>query len=130
PRLATRALRSRGSSRQAPRRPSAWAADRRLMSEKTDTTGAITPVVTTLVSGVRRNAPALKWVSRAGWISLATGIAFLVAGRILGWIEPIIMGAALLLLMCGAALFAIGRHPYAVTLRLHSGRIVVGERAV
>ncbi len=100
------------------------------MSEKTDTTGSITHVVTTLVSGVRRNAPALKWVSRAGWISLATGIAFLVAGRILGWIEPIIMGAALLLLMCGAALFAIGRHPYAVTLRLHSGRIVVGERAV
>lgn len=100
------------------------------MSTPTETTGSITHAVTTLVSGVRRTAPALRWVSRAGWISLVLGIFFLVSGTILGWIEPIIMGAALVLLMCGAALFAIGRHPYEVNLRLHSGRIVVGERAV
>ncbi|MPV49774.1 DUF58 domain-containing protein [Pseudactinotalea sp. HY160] len=100
------------------------------MNTQADTTRSLTHVVTTLMSSVRRTAPAVRWVSRAGWVSLLAGIALLVAGRILGWIEPTIMGAALVLLMVGAAAFAIGRHPYEVGLRLHSGRIVVGERAM
>ena len=94
------------------------------------TTGSVTRVVTGLVSQVRRSTTALSWISRAGWVVLCAGVLGLVAGSRFGWVELLIIGAGLLAALAGAAVFAIGRHPYAITLRLREGRVVVGERAM
>lgn len=100
------------------------------MPPVTETTGSIANAVTTFAGGVRRHAPALRWVSRAGWLTLVFAVAGLIAGWRLSWVELVVMGGALMALLVGAAGFAIGRHPYDVQLRLHEGRIVVGQRAV
>jgi uncharacterized protein (DUF58 family) len=93
-------------------------------------TRSISRAVTGLVTGVRRSTTALSWVSRAGWVVLATGVVSLVVGLRFGWMEIIVLAGALLTLVVGAIAFAIGRHPYEVRLRLREGRVVVGERAM
>jgi uncharacterized protein (DUF58 family) len=93
-------------------------------------TRSVTRAVTGLVEGVRKSRTAISWVSRAGWVVLATAVASLVIGLRLGWMELVVLGGALLTLIVGAVAFAIGRHPYQVTLRLREGRVVVGERAM
>jgi uncharacterized protein (DUF58 family) len=86
--------------------------------------------VTGLVAGVKKSRTAISWVSRAGWVVLATGLASFVVGLRFGWLELIVLGGSLLTLVVGAIAFAIGRHPYRVQLRLREGRVVVGERAM
>lgn len=93
-------------------------------------TRSVTSAVTGLVEGVKKSRTAISWVSRAGWVVLAAAVISLVAGLRLGWMELIVLGGALLTLIVGAIAFAIGRHPYRVTLRLREGRVVVGERAM
>src|SRR5690625_128542 len=82
-----------------------------------------------IVVQVRRTSAALNWISRAAWVLLAVGLVSLLAGRRLGWIELVVLGAGFLSCLLGAAIFAIGRHPYEIGLPLREGRIVVGERA-
>lgn len=93
-------------------------------------TRSVTRTVGSLVGQVRRTSQLLTWVSRAAWVMLAVGLVALVAGRRLGWVELVIVGAGFLACLIGAAVFAIGRHPYAISLRLREGRVVVGERAM
>jgi len=77
--------------------------------------------------GVER---ALRAVSVAGWAVLAVGVIAWVAGRRLGWVELVVLGAALVTTFVGALAFTLGRHPYDVTLRLSDRRVVVGDRAM
>lgn len=93
-------------------------------------TSTLGRAVTGIVGNVRRSTRALSWVSRAGWVVLAAGVVALVLGRRFGWLELVVLAGGLLALAVGAALFAIGRHPYEVRLRLREGRVVVGERAM
>lgn len=96
----------------------------------TDGTRSVSRAVTGLVAGVKKSRTAMSWVSRAGWVVLATGIVSVVVGLRFGWLEMIVLGGSLLTLVVGAIAFAIGRHPYQVRLRLREGRVVVGERAM
>ena len=95
-----------------------------------ETTRSVTQTVTQLVGQVRRTTQALSWISRAAWVLLALGVVGLVAGRMLGWVELVVLGAGFTATVMVAAIFAIGRHPYAIGLRLREGRVVVGERAM
>ncbi|MBZ2195234.1 DUF58 domain-containing protein [Occultella gossypii] len=94
------------------------------------TTSSVTRVVAGLVTQVRRTTSVLTWVTRAAWVVLGAGVVALVAGFSLNWIELIVLGAGFVFALLGAAIFAIGRHPYAISLRLREGRVVVGERAM
>src|SRR5690625_2489444 len=100
------------------------------MSTTGQTTSTITQTVSDIVGQVRRRTQALSWVSRAAWVLLALGTAALVGGYFSGWIEIRVLGAGFLGAVGAAAIFAIGRHPYAINLRLREGRVVVGQRAM
>ncbi len=113
------------------------------MSESSSTTGgrsalsdrvAETSALRTLVErtrGPRRGAErALRAVSLAGWVVLAVGIVAWLAGRRLGWLELVVLGAALVTTFVAALVFTLGRHPYEVTLALSDRRVVVGDRAM
>lgn len=100
--------------------------DRRAPTQTRTFTGTFGEIVVQ----VRRTSAALNWISRAAWVLLAVGLVSLLAGRRLGWIELVVLGAGFLSCLLGAAVFAIGRHPYEIGLRLREGRIVVGERAM
>src|SRR5690625_2366793 len=100
--------------------------DRRPLTQTRNPTGTFGEIVVQ----VRRTSAALNWISRAAWVLLAVGLVSLLAGRRLGWIELVVLGAGFLSCLLGAAVFAIGRHPYEIGLRLREGRIVVGERAM
>lgn len=93
-------------------------------------TRSVTRTVGNLVGQVRRSSQLLSWVSRAAWVLLTVGLVMLLAGWRLGWVELVIIGTGFLACLAGAAVFAIGRHPYAIGLRLREGRVVVGERAM
>ncbi|ACQ80017.1 protein of unknown function DUF58 [Beutenbergia cavernae DSM 12333] len=84
----------------------------------------------TLVAGVRRVSGALHWVSRAAWVTLGVVVAAAIAGSVLGWVELVAIAAGLGAVLVAAIAFTIGRHPYAVSLRLRDHRVVVGERAM
>ncbi|WP_152192843.1 DUF58 domain-containing protein [Georgenia satyanarayanai] len=73
---------------------------------------------------------AAKAVSVAGWAVLAVGLLAWVAGRRLGWVELVVLGATLVTTFVAALVFTLGRHPYEVSLRLSDRRVVVGERAM
>lgn len=66
----------------------------------------------------------------AGWIVLAIAVISFVAGGGLGWIELRILSVACLVVLACAVVFTLGRQTYAVTLRLQSHQVVVGERAL
>lgn len=100
--------------------------DRRAPTQTRTFTGTFGEIVVQ----VRRTSAALNWISRAAWVLLAVGLVSLLAGRRLGWIELVVLGAGFLACLLGATIFAIGRHPYEIGLRLREGRIVVGERAM
>ena len=67
----------------------------------TASTRSISRAVTGLVTGVRKSRTVLGWVSRAGWVVLASGVAALVAGQRLGWMELIVLAGSLLTLVVG-----------------------------
>lgn len=77
--------------------------------------------------GVER---ALRAVSVAGWAVLAVGLVAWVAGRRLGWLELVVLGATFVTTFVAALVFTLGRHPYEVSLNLSDRRVVVGERAM
>src|SRR5699024_11596085 len=89
----------------------------------------LTQAVAGLRDPIRRTTSVLTWITRAAWLVLALGvIAWVVVARG-GWVELVVLGAGLLAVLVGCVFFAVGRHPYAVNLRLREGRAVVGERA-
>src|SRR5699024_12686052 len=90
----------------------------------------LTRAVAGLRDPIRRTTSVLTWITRAAWLVLALGVIAWVVGARGGWVELVVLGAGLLAVLVGCVLFAIGRHPYAVNLRLREGRVVVGERAM
>src|SRR5690554_5984505 len=100
------------------------------MSTTGQTTSTITRTVGEIVGQMRRSTRALSWISRAAWVLLALGVISLVAGYLAGWIELRVLGAGFVGAVAAAVIFAIGRHPYAINLRLREGRVVVGQRAM
>lgn len=69
-------------------------------------------------------------VSGVGWAAAVAAVVGLVLGRVLGWIELAVGGAALAGLVVVALLMTVGRERYAVDLDLADRRVRVGERAV
>lgn len=78
----------------------------------------------------RAVATALGWVRLPGWVTLGLAVAALVTGYRLGWLELVALGGALVAVLLAAVAFTVGRHPYAVTQRLSSSRVVVGDQAL
>src|SRR5690625_3236890 len=70
---------------------------------------------------------ALRAVSVAGWAVLVVGVVAWLSGRRLGWLELVVLGAALVTTFVAALVFTLGRHPYEVSLNLSDRRVVVGE---
>ena len=93
-------------------------------------TGTITRAVAGLRDPLRRTTSVLSWISRAAWILLVIAVASWIAGVQLGWLELVVLGVGMVAVLVASAFFAIGRHPYAITLRLREGRVVVGDRAM
>ena len=93
-------------------------------------TTAITRAVAGLRDPLRRTTSVLSWITRAAWVVLAIGVVSWIAGAQLGWLELVVLGVGMLAVLVASAFFAIGRHPYAITLRLREGRVVVGDRAM
>lgn len=69
-------------------------------------------------------------VSGAGWAAAVAAVVGLVLGRLLGWLELAVAGAALAALVVVALLMTVGRERFAVDLDLADRRVRVGERAV
>ncbi|WP_258723683.1 DUF58 domain-containing protein [Cellulomonas sp. NS3] len=69
-------------------------------------------------------------VSGAGWAAAVAAVVGLVLGRVLGWLELAVGGAALAGLVVVALLMTVGRERFAVELDLADRRVRVGERAV
>lgn len=90
----------------------------------------LTRAVAGLRAPFRRTTSVLSWITRAAWIVLAIGAVAWVVGAQGGWVELVVLGCGFVAVLLGCAFFAIGRHPYAINLRLREGRVVVGERAM
>ncbi|UFU04925.1 DUF58 domain-containing protein [Ruania halotolerans] len=93
-------------------------------------TSSITRGLESLRGSMRRTTSALSWITLPAWVVLAVGVISWIAGSVLGWMELVVLGAALVATFVVCGFFAIGRHPYAITLRLREGRVVAGERAM
>lgn len=81
-----------------------------------------------VVSGWVRSASSV--ITPVGWVVLALAPASLVAGYLLGWVELVAVGFALVVLLCLAALYAIGRSAFTISLDLPHRRVAVGDTAV
>jgi uncharacterized protein (DUF58 family) len=68
-------------------------------------------------------------VTPLGWVMLGVIPVSLVAGYRLGWIELVVIGWAGVVLVVVAAIYLIGRAPFAMQLTLPHRRVVVGEFA-
>ncbi|WP_246464907.1 DUF58 domain-containing protein [Ruania alkalisoli] len=93
-------------------------------------TRSITRAVESLRGSMRRTSSIFTWVTLPAWMCVLLGIGAWIAGAVLGWLELVVLGAALVATFVVCGFFAIGRHPYAITLRLRDGRVVAGERAM
>lgn len=69
-------------------------------------------------------------VSGVGWGAVVAAAAGLALGRLLGWVELAVGGAALTCLLVAALLMTVGRERFAVDLDLADRRVRVGQRAV
>jgi uncharacterized protein (DUF58 family) len=69
-------------------------------------------------------------VSGVGWAAVVAAAAGLALGRLLGWVELAVGGAALTCLLVAALLMTVGRERFAVDLDLADRRVRVGQRAV
>lgn len=78
----------------------------------------------------RRIHPILDVVSPIGWAVVAAAAACWIIGLTLHITELNVIALLLTVPIVLAALFVLGRANYAVTLDLHSHRVVVGTRAV
>lgn len=86
------------------------------------------PTGEALGSWYRRISDALG-MRAAGWVCLFVGIATLVAGIVLGWLELVIAGIVAVVVVGLALLFTIGKPNLAVGLQISDRSVVVGERA-
>ncbi|WP_245981413.1 DUF58 domain-containing protein [Frondihabitans australicus] len=68
-------------------------------------------------------------VTPVGWSMLVIAPASLIAGYRLGWLELVAVGYAAVVLLCLAALYAIGRNAFTVSLTLPHQRVAVGDDA-
>ena len=69
-------------------------------------------------------------VQPAGWIVLLIAVTAFLLGGVLGWVELRILAVVCAVVLACAVAFTLGRQTYAVTLRLQSHQVVVGERAL
>ncbi|WP_344793601.1 DUF58 domain-containing protein [Frondihabitans peucedani] len=69
-------------------------------------------------------------ITSVGWVLLVLAPASLVAGYLLGWVELVAVGFAVVVLLCLAALYAVGRSAFTIDLDLPHRRVAVGESAV
>ncbi|BDZ51023.1 hypothetical protein GCM10025867_32640 [Frondihabitans sucicola] len=84
--------------------------------------------VTRTVSGWARIASGV--VTPVGWVVLVLTPVCLVAGYLLGWVELVAVGFALLVLLCLATLYAVGRSSFTIALDLPHRRVAVGDVAI
>jgi len=68
-------------------------------------------------------------VTPLGWVMLGAIPVALLAGYRLGWLELVVAGWAGVVLVAVAALYLIGRSPFAMELTLPHRRVVLGEPA-
>ncbi|ROQ41275.1 uncharacterized protein (DUF58 family) [Frondihabitans sp. PhB188] len=102
-----------------------------------DRQGVSADVVILLVRIWRRITAVLRrWgavasgvVTPLGWVILALTPIALIVGYTLGWLELVAVGFALVVLLCLAALYAVGRNAFTVTLDLPHSRVSVGDEA-
>lgn len=81
------------------------------------------------VSAARR-ANTRAGIQPAGWLVIGLTVACAVLGGVLGWVELRLCAVAGVVVVLCAIAFTIGRQTYAVSLRLQSRQVVVGERAL
>lgn len=68
-------------------------------------------------------------VTPVGWILLALTPACLVAGYVLGWVELVAVGFALVVIVILAVVTAVGRNAFSIALDLPHSRVAVGDEA-
>lgn len=99
------------------------------------------PVADAVVLGARLARIARRTVGRAvtaasavvtpvGWVALVVAPAALVAGHVLGWVELVVVGTAVVVLLLVAAAFLLGRNAFDVRLDVPHPRVTVGDEAV
>lgn len=93
-------------------------------------TGTLTRAATAVGVGLRRTTSVVRWLSPAAWAVLGVAVGALAAGYLLGWDEAVVIGWSLALLYLACWVFVIGRHPYAIGLRLSDDHVVVGTRSM
>src|SRR5665647_2607634 len=65
----------------------------------------------------------------AGWVLLGTGVALLIAGWLLSWLELRVAGVSAIALALVAMLFTLGRPSLVVTMKVPDRHVQVGQRA-
>jgi len=78
----------------------------------------------------RALGPVVGVVTALGWIVLGSGLASLLAGALLGWLEFTALGAVLLAALVVSGAFLVGRTAYRVRIELEPRRVVAGDRAL
>lgn len=92
---------------------------------------AVGAAVLLAASAVRRAlGPVVGVVTALGWIVLGSGLASLLAGALLGWLEFTALGAVLLAALVVSGAFLAGRTAYRVRIELEPRRVVAGDRAL
>lgn len=77
-----------------------------------------------------RVGPIARIVTPLGWTVLALGVALLVIGLVVGWIELVAAAGVLLVAVLAAIPFVLGRADYEVEIELSPRRVTVGDRAL
>jgi uncharacterized protein (DUF58 family) len=106
----------------------------RIVGDRTGFTADLVIIVVRVWRSVLRAVG--RWIQLAsgvitpvGWVVLASTPVCLVAGYVFGWLESVAAGFALLVLLCLAALYAVGRNSFLITLELPHRRVAVGDEA-
>lgn len=69
-------------------------------------------------------------ITPLGWSILAAVPVTLVVGYLIGWIELVVVGFALVAIIVIAFIYLVGRSAISIELRVPHSRVVAGERAV
>lgn len=81
-------------------------------------------------SVLRRVSKVARIVTPVGWLLVVAGVVLTVAGHIVGWSELTSMGVALVVLLLGSLVFALGQSELEVELDLRPARVTAGQRAL
>jgi uncharacterized protein (DUF58 family) len=68
-------------------------------------------------------------ITPVGWVMILLAPASLIAGYLLGWTELVAAGFAIVVLLCLAAVYAVGRNAFTIGLDLPHRRVAVGDQA-